>query len=300
MEPALFAKITLAALAALGFASTASAERVGASKDIVAACGTRDGWSEPAPPAHVYGNTWYVGTCGITVVLIETSAGLMLIDAGPEDAAEHVLASVRMLGFDPRQIKWLMVTHEHFDHAGGIAAIQKATGARLAVGPLAKEALRTGRSYPDDPQHDELKDRPMPPARVDRVLRSGGKLTLGGVTLTAHATPTHSRGSTSWTWQSCQDGKCLDIAFADSISTISSGPYRFIDHPQRVVQARSGIKAIAALPCEVLLTPHPQGSNLLPRLSGRAALVDSKACQAYAAGGQQRLAERLEKETAAK
>ena len=93
--------IVLAALALLGAQpSSAPAERPGASKDIAAACGTRDGWSEPAPPARIHGRSWYVGTCGITVVLVETSAGLVLIDTGPEDAAPHVLANIKALGFD--------------------------------------------------------------------------------------------------------------------------------------------------------------------------------------------------------
>lgn len=293
--------IALAALALLGAKpSSAPAERPGASKDIAAACGTRDGWSEPAPPARIHGRSWYVGTCGITVVLVETSAGLVLIDTGPEDAAPHVLANIKALGFDPRQVKWLLMTHEHFDHVGGMAVIQKATGGVLVVSPGAANAMRSGKADPDDPQAAILAKYPMVPARVDRVLRAGGSLLIGGTRFTMHANPTHSPGSASWTWQSCEADKCLTVAYADSVNTISSDDYHFTKHPQRVEAARAGLRTIEALPCDLLLTPHPGGSDLLERLSGKAPLAYPRACIAYAAAGSDRLAKRLEKEQSGK
>jgi metallo-beta-lactamase class B len=292
----------VAALATLALTSASPpTDPIGAaSKDIAAACGTREGWSDPAPPAHIYGNSWYVGTCGITVVLIETSAGLILIDSGPEDAAPHVLANVRALGFNLQQIKWLLMTHEHFDHVGGMAAIQQATGARLIVSPGAAAAMRTGKADPEDPQAALLAKYPMKPARVDRVLRSGAALLIGGSRFTMHANPTHSPGSASWTWQSCEGGTCLTIAYADSVSTISSDDYHFTQHPERVEAARAGLRTIEALPCDLLLTPHPSSSDLLERLSGTVPLRVPRACIAYAAGGSDRLAKRLEREKAPK
>ncbi len=292
--------IALTAVVLLGANPVALAERPGASKDIAAACGPRDGWSEPAPPAKIHGRSWYVGTCGITVVLIETSAGLVLIDTGPEDAAPHVLANIKALGFDPRQVKWLLMTHEHFDHVGGMAAVQKATGGKLVVSLGAENAMRSGLADPEDPQAAWLIKYPMKPARVDRVLRSGGSLTIGGTRFTMHANPTHSPGSASWTWQSCEAGKCLTIAYADSVNTFSSDDYHFTQHPERVEAARAGLRTIETLPCDLLLTPHPSGSELLERLSGKAPLVYPRACIAYAAAGSDRLAKRLVKEQASK
>ncbi len=297
----MFVKVALPALALLSLgAAPPSAERPGVSKDIAAACEGRDGWSDPAPPAHIHGRSWYVGTCGITVVLVETDAGLVLIDTGPEEAAPHVLANIRALGFDPRQIKWLLMTHEHFDHVGGMAAIQQATGARLAVGPNAAEVMRSGKPDRQDPQAAGLADHPMAPVRVDRILRSGASLTVGGTRFTVHSNPTHSPGSTSWTWQSCENGECLTIAYADSISTISSKGYRFTDHPDRVEAARTGLRVIEALPCDLLLTPHPGGSHLLQRLSGKEALTGPRACVAYAATGSDWLTHRLAEEAEGK
>ncbi|MFM5885694.1 MAG: subclass B3 metallo-beta-lactamase [Novosphingobium sp.] len=292
----------MAACATLSLTSAAPApsNHPGASKDIAAACGTRNGWSDPAPPAHIYANTWYVGTCGITVVLIETRQGLVLIDTGPADAAPHVLANIKALGFDSRQVKWLLMTHEHFDHVGGMAAIKAATGAKLLTQPVVAPVMRSGKPDPSDPQAALLNKEPMAPVAVDRTMRGGGTLTLGDTRFTLHANPTHSPGSTSWTWQSCEAGKCLTIAYADSISTISSDDYRFADHPERIAAARSGLRTIEAMPCDVLLTPHPGGSDLLERLSGKAPLAGPRACIAYAAGGSERLMQRLAKEAAPK
>ncbi len=289
----------LAALALLG-ATTPAPERPAASKDIAAACGIHDGWSDPAPPAQIFGNTWYVGTCGITVVLVDTGAGLVLFDGGPQDAAPLVLANIRALGLDPKQVKWILATHEHFDHGGAIAALQKATGAKLAVGPFAAQAYRTGRPFPDDPQAESLKDKPMPPARVDRVISDRSSLSLGGERFTALATPAHTPGSTSWYWTSCEGKICQTISLADSVNAISADGYRFMDHLDRHTNVIVGIGRIARMPCGILLTPHPGQSNLLERLSSRAQLVDPSACRTYADAGMERYKKRLEHEDADK
>ena len=293
-------QLAMLPLTLLTLGTVEPATRPAASADIAAACGTRDGWSEPAPPAHIFDKSWFVGTCGITVVLIETRAGLVLIDSGPLEAVPHVLANVRALGFDPKEIKWLLVTHEHFDHVGGIAAIQRETGARLAVGPFIADAIRSGRASADDPQAAWLEKYPMAPARVDQVLRDRGKFEFGGVYITAHATPTHTSGSTSWVWHGCAGRVCRTIALADSANAISADGYRFTDHPKRVASARYGLDRIAALPCDILITPHPSSSNLFERLSGKAPLSDRRACRLYAEAGRERLNQRLAKENSAK
>ncbi|MFN3517564.1 MAG: subclass B3 metallo-beta-lactamase [Novosphingobium sp.] len=298
----MFGKLALAALAllSLGAAPAPLTDRPGASKDIANACGTRDGWADPAPPAHIHGQTWYVGTCGITVVLVDTGAGLVLIDTGPKEAVPHVLANIRAMGFEPRRIRWILSTHEHFDHVGGLAAMQRETGADLVVGPFIGNALRSGQPFRDDPQAALLKDEPMAPVKVSRTLRDNGSLFTSEPRFTAHATPTHSPGSTSWTWRSCDENGCKTIAYADSNSTISADSYRFSDNPRRVKQAHNGLQRIAALPCDILITPHPGGSDLLERLSGRGALADAGACKAYAESGMKRLDQRLAREGQAK
>lgn len=269
---------------------------------LAKACAGKDGWADPAPPARIYGDTWYVGTCGITVVLITSKSGgrgaHILIDGGPAEAAPLVLANIRRAGFDPRDVRWIVATHEHHDHAGGLAAIQRATGARLAALPAQKASLESGRPSPQDPQAAGLKA--IAPVRVTRTLADGGTLVAGTLTVTAHATPVHAPGSTSWTWRSCAaPGQCRTIAYADSASTISEGAYRFSDHPDRIRAIRTALPRIAALPCDILITPHPSQSDLMERFGGEHPLVDPAACRAYADAARVRFDARLAKEAQA-
>ncbi|MGF7152549.1 subclass B3 metallo-beta-lactamase [Novosphingobium gossypii] len=262
---------------------------------LAKACAGKDGWADPAPPAHIYGNTWYVGTCGISAILVTGDQGHILVDAGVAKAAPQVLANIRRAGFDPKAVRWIVATHEHFDHVGGLAALQRATGAKVAALPAQKAALASGRSSAEDPQYAGLD--PIDPVRVDRVLKDREVVTLGRLALTAHATPVHAPGSTSWTWTSCAPkGGCRRIAYADSSSTISSDGYRFTDHPQRVAAIRKGLPVMAALPCDVLLTPHPSQSDMMERFAGKKPLADANACRAYAKASEGRLAERLGRE----
>ncbi|MCT2400699.1 subclass B3 metallo-beta-lactamase [Novosphingobium mangrovi (ex Huang et al. 2023)] len=284
----------LAAAPAMAHAKTAApAPHTG--PQLAAACNGHDGWTDPAPPAHIFGNTWYVGTCGISAILITGDDGHVLIDGGMAEAAPLVLANIAALGFDPADVRWIILSHEHFDHAGALAALKRATGAKLAALAPAAKVLETGIPDPSDPQYGMLKG--MAPVATDRVLVDGDSLVLGRITLTVHATPAHSPGSASWTWQSCTgDFTCLMIAYADSATAISADAYRFTDHEDRVAQVREGLSRIARLPCDILLTPHPSASGMMERFAGKTALVDSSACRSYAAAAQHRFEARLARE----
>jgi metallo-beta-lactamase class B len=262
--------------------------------DLAAACGTRDGWSDPAPPAHVAANVWDVGTCGITVLLVTGDAGHVLIDAATAEAVPAILANIRSAGFDPRDVRWMVSSHEHHDHVGGMAALRAATGARIAAGRVAAAALERGQVGADDPQ--VTIHQPFAPVKVDKVLADGEALTLGNLRLALHETPVHSPGSVSWTWQSAGGGPSFN--YIDSLTTISADDYRFADHPERVSEIRKGLAAATALPCGILLTPHPSASDMFERLAGRAPLEDSAACRVYADDAKARFESRLAKETA--
>lgn len=264
---------------------------------MTSACAGRDGWGDPAPPAHVFGNTWYVGTCGITTLLVQTPDGLVLLDGGIPQAADLVLENVRKLGFPVKAIRWILVSHEHFDHAGAVAELQRRTGAKVIAGPNQAAMLRSGQPDPTDPQAALLRKEPMKPIKVAKTQAHGTALVAGGVSFTAWANPAHAPGSTSWSWRQCQGNECQTIAYADSASTISADGYRFVEHPERISAVRKGLAVIAALPCDIIITPHPSASNLFPRLSGGAPMVKADACTAYAAAAGQRFAERLARET---
>ncbi|KHK91903.1 beta-lactamase [Novosphingobium malaysiense] len=284
----------LAASAASAQAQPAAAETF-TTADLAQACSGKDGWLDPAPPAHVFGNTWYVGTCGIAAILITGEDGHVLIDGGMPDAAPLVLSNIARLGLQPKDVRWIVSSHEHFDHVGALAALQKATGAKIAALRPAAALLESGEPSLDDPQHD-ITDG-FAPVAVDKVLEDGDSVVAGNLAVTAHATPVHSPGSTSWTWQSCTaDFTCRMIAYADSATTISADAYRFSDHPDRVAQIDLGLEQIGALPCDVLLTPHPSASGMMPRFAGKAPLVAASACTDYAATARKRIEDRLAKE----
>lgn len=267
-------------------------------KHLAQDCANRDGWADPAPPAQVFANTWYVGTCGISAILITGPDGHVLIDGGTAEAAPLVLANIKSLGFDPKDVHWILSTHEHFDHAGALAALKRATGAKLAALAPAAAVLESGKPVADDPQYGALQD--LEPVKVDRVLKDGDSVLVARLSFTAHATPAHSPGSTSWTWQSCtQQFDCKMIAYADSATAISADAYRFADHPDRIAAVKQGLAVIGSLPCDILMTPHPGASALMDRLAGKAELVDPAACRTYAAAAQQRFAQRLAEEAKA-
>jgi metallo-beta-lactamase class B len=264
---------------------------------LAAACAGKDGWNDPAPPARIWGNTFYVGTCGISAVLVTSPAGHVLVDGGTAKAAPLVSANIERLGFRLRDVRWIVGSHEHFDHAGALAPLKRMTGARFAAPAAARAVYASGKPAADDPQSGALDD--FAPIRLDRGLRDGDIVRLGPLRLTAHFTPAHSPFGVSWTWRSCEGATCLDMAMADSISAISADGYRFGDHPERTAAFGRGMAVIDRLPCDILITPHPGGSNLFGRLSGRAPLADPYACRTYAATGRGNLARRLADEARA-
>lgn len=265
-----------------------------ASPAPVQSCEGKSGWNDPAPPRRLFGNTYYVGTCGIAAVLVVGDAGAVLIDGTTEQAPAAILDNLRALGFDPRQVKVLLNTHEHMDHAGGLAGLQRATGAPLLARAPAVATLRTGKPDHDDPQFDDL--RGFPPVADVRTLADGEVVRVGTLALTAHATPGHAPGGTSWTWRSCEGTRCLDIAYVDSHSALTDCHYRFTDHPAYVAAFEHSLDTVAGLPCDLLITPHPAASNLFARLDGTAPLVDAGACKAFAANARAHLATRLGEE----
>lgn len=258
------------------------------------ACAGRNGWSEPTVPQRIFGNVWYVGTCGITALLITSPQGHVVIDGGPRDAGGLVAASIVRAGFRLRDVRWILSSHEHHDHAGGIAELARLTGARVAATAANAAVLATGTPARDDPQAGELSG--FTPVRSSRILGDGEVLRLGPIAITAHATPGHSPGSTSWTWRSCEGAVCRRLAYADSVSAVSAPGYRFTDHPAYVARFRQALATVAGLDCDLVITPHPAASGLFDRLAGKAPLAAARACQAYAAQGTAGLDARLARE----
>jgi len=241
-------------------------------------------WNEPAPPARLFGNTWYVGTRGLTALLITSDSGHVLLDGGLPESAPHIMRSIRALGFRVEDVRVIGNSHAHHDHAGGLAALQRVSGAEVVALPRAVPVLRSGRRAGDDPQDTMLRD--FPPVRRVRLLADGGVITLGALRVTAHATEGHAPGGTTWTWQACEGDRCLQFVYGDSQSALAAPGTAFPagtrEHFER------GFRLLGGLRCDILVTPHPGASNLFGRMTG-GSLIDGEACRRYASSARERL-----------
>ncbi|MDZ7281684.1 subclass B3 metallo-beta-lactamase [Sphingomonas sanguinis] len=248
-------------------------------------------WLAPRPPVKVYGNTYLVGFGGLNVALIDTGKGLILIDGALPQAAPAILANVTKLGFAPRDIKYILSTEPHFDHAGGLAALARDTGATVFASPRGAEGLRTGRLAADDPQRGY--NSRFSPVRTVKVIRNGERLALGNTVVTARATPGHTMGSMSWSWRACEGQRCRAIVFASSLNPVSTDDYRFSAPANRAVLAAfaRGQAAMRALPCDILITAHADQDGASSRF-----LTTPSACRAYAAASQRKVTQRLREE----
>ena len=261
------------------------------------ACEGKDEWDEPAPPVRVHGNTYYVGTCGITALLLTSKDGHVLIDTGTEVGADLVAANIRRLGFKVSDVKWIVHSHEHHDHVGGFSRMRSLTGGEVVASVAAGAVLRSGMIPASDPQFGILPR--MAPVPVARTMKSGDTLRLGGILLKAIETPGHTAGALTWQWVSCDGGVCRTMVYADSMSPVSRDDYKFSAHPDLVATFRTSFAKVAPLECDIVLTPHPSASNMMARFAA-ADMFDPAGCRNYAAAKTKGLDERLAKEAAAK
>ncbi|MFC5741932.1 subclass B3 metallo-beta-lactamase [Dyella tabacisoli] len=260
-------------------------------------------WTQPQKPFQVYGNTYYVGTLGLSAILVTSPQGHVLIDGTLEHNAPLIEANIRALGFRVEDIRVILNSHAHSDHAGGIAELARVSGAKVRASVAGAKAMNLGGNDPDDPQYDGAAHYPVI-ANIG-VVRDGETIRIGTSELIAHYTPGHTPGGTSWTWRSCDQGHCLNMVYADSLTPISSDGFHYsgdATHKERVKSYRQTLATVAALPCDILITPHPDASDLMERVAKRDQglqpnpLVDTQACKAYAAGAGVKLDARLVKE----
>lgn len=262
----------------------------------VAVCDPDDAWNRPGPPFHIYGNTYYVGTCGITAILIAGSEGHILIDGGPRDGGPLVSANIEALGFDLSEVRYLAHTQEHFDHVGGLAYLQDVTGAQVVASHIAGPVLESGEISMADPQYGL--HNPFAPVSVSRHISEGETLSLGNLELMPLQTPGHAPGALSWTWQSCESEVCLSIAYFDSMTPISSDDYQFTDHPEYLADFYASLDKIRTMPCDIAMTPHPAMSALFERILQGPGLIDDRECGLYIDDIKQMLDDRIARERA--
>ena len=258
-------------------------------------------WNAPAAPRRLFGDTYWVGTKGLGAILIASDSGHVLIDAGLPESAAPIMASIRALGFRVEDVRLVVNSHAHYDHAGGIAAIQRASGAAVAASPSSARVLELGRPGPDDPQHAVALPYPAVTGTRIRELADGETLRVGPIALTAHFTPGHTPGGTTWSWRACEGSECLDLVYADSQTPVSADDFLFTrseTYPRALDDFARGFAVLERLPCDVLVTPHPGASRMWERLEA-GALRDGEGCRRLAAGAREALARRVARERAA-
>jgi metallo-beta-lactamase class B len=244
--------LACAVLSACGFASAAEPVLPQGT-----AYRTPDAWRQPVAPVRIADYTWQIGTAGITALLVKTDEGALLIDGGLPQAADMLLAHMRTLGVAPDDLKFILTSHAHGDHAGPVAAIKRATGARVLNN--AESAVLMAHGGSDDIHFGD--GILYPPVQTDRLLHDGEVVVLGTLRLTAHFIPGHTPGSIAWTWDDTRDDRTLHIAYVDSLTAPG---YRLIDNPRYphiVDDFRRSFATVRALPCDLLVTPHADASG---------------------------------------
>ena len=261
-------------------------------------------WNEPQRPFRLYGDTWFVGTHGLSAILITSSAGHVLIDGALPESAPLIRANIESLGFRMSDVKLILNSHAHFDHAGGIAELQRASGATVMASAPSATVIASGKSGRDDPQFGIALD--FPAASDVKFFTFEDTLRVGAIAVVPHATPGHTPGGTTWSWRSCTAGGCLDFVYADSQTPVSADGFlytRNTTYPTALADFARGAATLERLKCDVLITPHPSASALWDRVSPSdgtptSALVDSTACRRLAESARKQLEQRVAGEKA--
>jgi metallo-beta-lactamase class B len=254
-------------------------------------------WNQPQAPFRVFGNTYYVGTHGLSSLLITSDSGHVLIDGDLQESAQQIVSNIRLLGFRIEDVKLILNSHVHFDHAGGIAELQRLSGARVIASVWSAAVLRKGGVAQDDPQYGVI--RPISPVHHVDELHDGESFRVGGIAMTAHLTPGHTPGGTSWTWNSCENKICHAMVYADSVTPVSADGYKFTNNSQVVAGFEKSFNFLETTPCDILISTHPEASELWDRLQAREAgvkpdpMVNPEACRQLAQHGREQLRERL-------
>jgi metallo-beta-lactamase class B len=208
-------------------------------------------WNKPQKPFHMIGNLYYVGMAGVADFLIKTDDGLILTDGGLPESAPVIEKNIQALGFRLSDVKLLLNSHAHFDHSGGLAKLKKDTGAKLAAGAADAPFLESGHiTFGPSSKIDTV------PVHVDRPVKDGDTVSLGNVTLTAHATPGHTKGCTTWTMPLTDAGKTYKVMFFCSISVAGNPLVNNAAYPNIVDDYKASFAKLNTMQADIFLAPH--------------------------------------------
>jgi metallo-beta-lactamase class B len=223
-------------------------------------------WTTSLTPFRIAPNLYYVGSRDLASYLITTPAGDILINSNLATSPPQIRHSVEQLGFHFSDIKILLISHAHSDHASGSAAILKQTHAKHMVMDADVSSIETGG------RTDFAHFTPWPAANVDRTLHDGSTVKLGGITLTAHKTAGHTPGCTTWTMQVIEDGKLLNVVIVGSVTALSeyslvSTPGHPASYPNIAQDFAHTFTELEGLPCDIFLSSHGQYFDLLNKVA---------------------------------
>lgn len=218
-------------------------------------------WNKPTEPFRIIGNVYYVGSEGISSFLITTKKGHILIDGGFEETAPQIISNIKRLGFDISQVRILLNSHSHYDHAGGLSELKQKSGARLLVtGPEARMLAQGGRN--DFAYGDEL---PYAKVTADQIIRDGETIRLGNESIVALSTPGHTKGATTFLMTVTENGKPYKVVFASSISAPGYQLKNNRKYPRVASDLQKSFAILEKLPCDVFLTFHSGFFNMLEK-----------------------------------
>lgn len=228
---------------------------------VIASGGDPADWRAPTAPFRIAGNIFYVGSKGLAAYLIATPAGAILIDGTLADDVPMIEANISRLGFRMRDIKYLLNSHAHFDHAEGLARLKHDSGAQMLAVAAERPALESG-IPPSELSYGVHK---FTPVTVDRTIGDGEVLALGGTSLKAVITPGHTPGCTSWTTRVIDRGRPRDVIFLCSLTVAGNRLIGNRGYPGIVADFRTSFARLARMHADIVLPFHPEQADLMRR-----------------------------------
>ena len=222
-------------------------------------------WNQPVTPFRIIGNLYYVGASDVTSYLITTPQGHLLLDSGFLETVPQIKDNVVKLGFRMEDVKILLNSHAHFDHAGGLGKLKEMTGARLLVSQADADALAIGDR--DNPHWGDA--MVFTSVMADKKLNDGEKVELGGVTMSPRLTPGHTKGNTTWTLEVREGGRSYQVVFAGSMTAPGFKLINNEKYPTIVADYERSFRVLKSLPCDIFLSSHASFFDMKGKLDRR-------------------------------
>jgi metallo-beta-lactamase class B len=239
-------------------------------------------WTQPVKPFRIASHIYYVGTRGLSAYLITSQHGAILIDGTIEENASLVEHNIESVGVPLKSVKWILSDHAHSDHVGALAQIKMDTGARFAAS--AGDQLALERGMPRGDTDYDLTHFHFPPIKIDRVIQDGQSVAVGDAVLTAHLTPGHTPGCTSWTTTVSDGDHRLRVLFLCSITVAGNRLVGNRAYPTIVADYENTFAKLSKMTADIVLTSHPDvdvaevlGREARAEAGDQGAFIDPKA-----------------------